>query len=178
MVLSQLFASKYYEFAAFTDFTFHVTDRFDVQLGGRWSWNHQTYDQTESGPLFVFFTPGATSPTVSPRERSSDTPFTYLFTPSYHLTSQWMVYARLASGYRPGGPNGLAVGVPASFGPDKTDNYEVGVKGQMAHGRISVDASVYYINWQNIQLAEVQPVTGTLLPPTAAGRAATASSSP
>jgi len=57
----------------------------------------------------------------------------------------------LASGYRPGGPN-TALGVPREFSPDRTRNYELGAKSILLDGRLTVDASVYYIDWKDIQL--------------------------
>jgi outer membrane receptor protein involved in Fe transport len=73
-----------------------------------------------------------------------------------------MVYARLASGYRPGGPNptASAFGLPLEFQPDKAKNYEVGFKGDIADHLFSFDASVYYIDWKNIQLAFIDPAIG------------------
>jgi outer membrane receptor protein involved in Fe transport len=72
-----------------------------------------------------------------------------------------MVYARLASGYRPGGPN-LNVGssgLPHDYKPDKTNNYEVGVKGDFLERTLSIDGSLYYIDWKDIQLQLVDPTT-------------------
>jgi outer membrane receptor protein involved in Fe transport len=65
-----------------------------------------------------------------------------------------MFYARLASGYRNGGPNTTAIlfNLPLRFEPDKTNNYEIGAKGSLLNDRLSYDASVYYIDWKNIQL--------------------------
>jgi outer membrane receptor protein involved in Fe transport len=64
-----------------------------------------------------------------------------------------MTYARIASGYRPGGPNTtFSLGLPPQFSPDKTQNYELGVKGEALDRMMSFDTSVYYIDWKNIQL--------------------------
>jgi outer membrane receptor protein involved in Fe transport len=75
-----------------------------------------------------------------------------------------MAYARLASGYRPGAPNtgaGVALGVvPSSYSPDKTHNYELGIKGDFLDHVVSVDASVYYIDWKNIQLTLLSAQSG------------------
>jgi iron complex outermembrane recepter protein len=65
-----------------------------------------------------------------------------------------MVYARFASGYRPGGPNTaliLGSSAPVSFSPDKTQNSEIGFKGDLFGRAISIDASVYYISWKDLQ---------------------------
>jgi len=137
----------YQEASGFLNFTYHFTDRFDVQLGGRLS-NNREHDEPElsSGP-FV-----GPTPSISPVRSSNDNAFTYLFTPRYRLSNDVMVYARLASGFRPGGPNQAGAGIPPAYAPDKTENYEVGAKGDLFDRRLSIDTSVYYINWKNIQL--------------------------
>ena len=72
-----------------------------------------------------------------------------------------MVYARIASGYRAGGPNlTLSPGIPAAFKPDQTKNYEIGAKVDLFHDRLSLDSSLYYIDWKDIQITETNPQTG------------------
>jgi iron complex outermembrane recepter protein len=152
------FPTTYAEYAGFTDLTYHFTDQFDVQIGGRESENRQTYSQTIVGPFDPAFF-GSPSPVVNPEVITKDNSFTYLVTPRFKISPDLMVYARLASGYRPGGPNSesLIYGVPAEFKPDRTENYEIGVKGDVLDHVLSFDASLYYIDWKNIQLEVVEP---------------------
>lgn len=140
----------YKEYSAFGDLTYHFTDQFDVQIGGR-GIHEQTYFGPSSssgpniGPSTLYF----------PSAESAANAFTYLLTPRFKISPDLMVYARLASGYRPGGPNfalSIAQGAPISYQPDKTYNYEVGFKGDFLDHRLSVDSSLYYIDWKGIQL--------------------------
>jgi outer membrane receptor protein involved in Fe transport len=66
-----------------------------------------------------------------------------------------MAYARFSSGYRAGGPNPTCVlfPTPCQYQPDKTQNYEVGFKGSALDRTLSFDASVYYIDWKDIQIS-------------------------
>jgi iron complex outermembrane recepter protein len=141
----------YTEYAAFTDVTLHFTDKFDVQIGGRESRNRQTSVTDSSGPL------AGPVPVVLNQE-TQDNSFTYLLTPRLRLTPDLMVYARLTSGYRPGGPNVTCVEAqsPCHFDPDTTKNYEIGTKGSAFDNKLSYDLSVYYVTWNNIQIA-LQP---------------------
>jgi iron complex outermembrane receptor protein len=146
------------EDAIFGDVTLHITDRLDLQLGGRESWNRMTYQQTEIGPA-VLDLYGASSPDVGPLLRATGNAFTYLVTPQFKLSTDAMVYARIASGYRVGGPNAVAPfvpGIPSDYKPDKTVNYEIGIKDELFDRRLSIDASVYYIRWHDFQLSIVQ----------------------
>ena len=139
---------RFREYAVFTDLTVHFTDRFDVQFGGRYSDNSLHYYSVRGGPLLQNKT------TVSKEYVSQGSPLTYLVTPRFELTPQTMLYARAASGYRPGVPNincGIAA-IPCQSDADTTQNYELGIKGDVAHRMLSYDASLYYIDWKNIQL--------------------------
>ena len=150
------------EEAAFTNLTYHFTERFDVQVGGRESHIIVTENpNTQSGAFNTFI--GSPYLTHSLETSTSANVFTYLFTPSFKLTQDVMAYARLASGYRPGESNGnapVSSRIPAAASPDKTLNYELGLKGDFLSHKISVDSSVYYIDWKDMQAQVVDPVTG------------------
>jgi outer membrane receptor protein involved in Fe transport len=136
--------TTYSEYAAFTDVTIHFTDSFDVQLGGRDSEIRHAASETQSGPL-------GSAPTPETVEKANA--FTYLVTPELKISPDLMVYARLASGYRAGGPNGNPdPSVPRSYSPDKTENYELGIKGDFLSHTLTVDGSLYHIDWKDLQL--------------------------
>jgi iron complex outermembrane recepter protein len=151
-LLANVNPTKFKEYAAFTNLTITVTDRFDVQIGGRVSENEQSSSSSNSGP-FAAFVCGA-DPCVVDSPSTRDSAFTYLLTPRFKISPDLMLYARFASGYRPGGPNAScgAPGVPCSFDPDTTQNYDVGIKGETLGGRLSFDAAAYYIDWKDIQI--------------------------
>jgi iron complex outermembrane recepter protein len=147
---NEIVRSTYEEWALFADLTVRLTDRFDIQFGGRKSDIEQTLAEEFSGPLWggVLARSGL---------KISDDPFTYLVTPRLRVSPDLMVYARFASGYRAGGINGdSAIGLaPPGWIPDKTKNYEVGLKGQFLDRMLTVDASVYHIDWDDIQVQSV-----------------------
>lgn len=151
------FPTSYEEVALFGDATVHFSSAFNVQAGLRYSRNHQSYDETDTGPR------GEVSPGVPfvASARSRDHSVTFLVTPQYRFSSRTMAYLRFASGYRPGGPNGSAalLGLPDTFGADTTLNYEIGVKGSALNGALSYDLSAYYIDWRSIQLRVVDAAT-------------------
>jgi iron complex outermembrane recepter protein len=149
------------ESALFGDLDVHFSNQFDVQFGGRESENKIVYNETDAGP-YVPLEEGYPTPLVYPTGRTNASAFTYLLTPRFKISSDLMVYARFASGYRVGGPNGATVfgSVPSSYDPDKTYNYELGIKGDLIDHALTFDASAYYINWKDIQLQLAVPVTG------------------
>jgi outer membrane receptor protein involved in Fe transport len=144
----------YTEASAFADLTLHVNDRIDVQLGGRES-QYRIVGKTEMiTGLFRTAVIGLPSDNavLFPEYTLKQNAFTYLLTPRFKISSDLMAYVRLASGYRPGGSNAGTPTVPQAFNPDKTKDYELGVKGEFLDHRLSIDASLYYIDWKNIQL--------------------------
>jgi iron complex outermembrane receptor protein len=161
---------SYEEHSAFTNVTIRITDRFDLQLGGRAS-RHSV----DSGPIVASVSPLFPTGSFTPRFTSEDDAFTYLITPKFQLTDDVMVYARLASGYRPGGPNtspsALAAGLPREYGADTTQNYEVGAKGDLFDGFMSFDASIYHIAWKDVQLQLQDPANVLLVYTLNAGEA-------
>jgi outer membrane receptor protein involved in Fe transport len=72
------------------------------------------------------------------------------------MTPDAMLYARLASGYQAGGVN-TTPGVQPGYAPSKTKDYEIGFKGDALDHVLSFDASVYYIDWIDLQLLICPP---------------------
>lgn len=136
------------EWAGYGDVTWHPTSNLSILFGGRYSSDDTSYTQTGTGLLT-----GSSSFTT----HGTDHPVTYLFNPSYKFSDDLMAYIRVASGFRPGGPNvGVppSLGAPVTFGPDRLVSYELGLKSLMLDNHMSADFDVFYINWSEIQLAE------------------------
>jgi outer membrane receptor protein involved in Fe transport len=144
--------STYEEGAVFTDFTWHATDRFSIQMGGRESHIRQNNSAYGSGPLNG-------GVTVTPNAESTENAFTYLLTPQLRITPSSLLYARLASGYRAGGPNpnALVNHVPSQYDPDKTENYDLGFKADLSDHTLSLDMALYYIDWKDVQVTVEAP---------------------
>ena len=146
------------EFAGFADLTWHPTDRFDIQFGARGSqFSIVNHPVTNYGLYYTAILGGPSETVYVPGESSNPGAFTYLLTPRFKISPDLMVYARVASGYRAGGNNFGTPGVPPTYHPDTTKNYEIGTKGDFLDNRISVDASLYYIDWKDLQLSLLDP---------------------
>jgi iron complex outermembrane receptor protein len=146
LIESAKLPSTYEEEAGFATVTYHFTPQFDVALGGRYAHN----DQTSSTALNVL------GNVLVIHGSSSDSTFTYSVAPKWKPNDQTTVYARIASGYQPGGPNDIAFGAPAAvprtFGPDSVVSYEAGVKTDVFQDMLSFDVDAFYVDWYNIQL--------------------------
>jgi len=146
------FGSAIRDYAAFTNITTHLTKSFQVEVGGRYEWDHfYSYGTSFSGPgnpLFGIATPATT---VEPSPNGLSQKATWLVSPQYKLTPNTNLYVRVATGYAPGTPNPAVAGVPAESQPDTVTDYELGAKADVLDHRLSFDTSVYYAEHTNIQ---------------------------
>lgn len=147
--------SLYKEVAEFGNLTYHFSPAFDLQAGVRYATLSQGYTQ----PLYLFAGVPLEPPYVGSATLHKST---YLGVARYHLNAATMLYARVATGYRPGGPN-LQVptaAAPPTYQSDSLINYELGIKGTLADNILEYTADVYRINWKNIQVEGMDPASG------------------
>ena len=154
------------QFAAYADGTFHATDKLDLTAGVRYFNFKERYYLFESGVYGVI-----NHVPLETRASLKSHGFNPRANISYHATPDFMVYAEAAKGFRYGGANqpvplgttGIAgqctkdlgsygyAAAPLTFGPDKLWNYTVGEKARLAGGRVTLNASAYYIDWKDVQ---------------------------
>jgi outer membrane receptor protein involved in Fe transport len=136
--------STYQEYALFGNATYRFSDLFHLTGGLRWAHNKQDFTQISSGALL----PPGTTP-----GKSSESVWTYSVSPQFHLSEDTMLYARVASGYRPGGPNVVTFGnPPPTVGSDSLVNYEVGLKTEFLNHMGLFDVAAFYMDWKDIQV--------------------------
>ncbi len=93
----------------FGDVTFKITDSFDVVTGLRKP-RRTIRSSVRSAAALILVT--ANRPGVSPDEDV----FTYTVSPRWHLSDDTMLYGRVASGFRPGGPSNIVLNLAAVGG--------------------------------------------------------------
>ena len=140
--------STYREYASFADVNYHITSAFELGVGGRYSHSKQTYHQLNDG----FLTGSDDFGT-----ESGQSVYTYSVDSKYRFTPGLLAYARVASGFVPGGPNDAVPGsnLPLTFNSSSTTSYELGVKGSADEGQIRYDVDVFDTEWKKIQLEAV-----------------------
>lgn len=144
--LDGVVTNRFTEWAAFANATYDITEDWDVSGGLRYSTNDQSVSQVIGGLLVG-------GPTVDfGKEASKDDAVTFSASTSYKVSPDAMLYARVSSGYRPGGPNFATPGAPANFGPDRLTNYEIGLKSDILDRRLMFNLTAFYIDWRKIQL--------------------------
>lgn len=76
---------------------------------------------------------------------------------SYRFAGNNTVYASVGRGYKAGGFNPISPTGSEIYGEENTWHYESGVKTLLAGGRLSANASVFYIDWSDLQLNVPNP---------------------
>jgi len=91
----------------------------------------------------------------------------YRFNVAYDIDLDTKLYLNISQGFRHGGANGLpTTGIFAEsddylfFEPDKTTNYEFGIKGNLLDSDVYYSATAYYIDWENPILLIQSPAGG------------------
>ena len=147
-IVTDSIPTLYREFSLFGDVTYKLTSSLDVTGGLRWAKNIQGYEEIVNGESGLIFQSSTTSGS------SAQGVFTWVGSSRYHFDKDNMAYVRVATGYRPGGPNSTlnVPGVPSQVNADTLINYEAGIKSQFLHDRALIDLTVFRIDWKNIQL--------------------------
>lgn len=147
------------ETAAFGEVSYEFTDAWQVTLGARWF--KFELDST-TGTLETFLAPPGTELMTQDFDVDDDDVI-YKFNTSYTFTDDIMGYLTVSQGYRLGGlnprplcdnpPQGNCVSAEEQLiKPDTTTNYELGVRSQFFDNSLLLNASVYYIDWDDVRI--------------------------
>ncbi|MBC7942366.1 MAG: TonB-dependent receptor [Chitinophagaceae bacterium] len=137
------------ESALFGEATYAFAPRWKLTGGGRLFRTKVDITSTQVG--FSTY-PGA--PTISP-STTSESGFNPKLSLAYTASPDLMVYGLASEGFRFGTPNtpGLSAHpIPAGSGSDSLRNYELGARSRWDEGRLLLDATLFYIDWRDIQL--------------------------
>jgi iron complex outermembrane recepter protein len=147
--------SRYREYALFGDVTWKFTATLDLTAGLRESRNEETFAGIPACSQVDVSIFGA-CPSAG-EGRSDQNVFNFTVGPRYQFSPDVMTYFRVASGYRPGGPNTPGSGIPSSVAADTLIDSEVGIKAAWLDRKLRVDAAAYQIDWRHIQILSVAP---------------------
>ncbi|MEM8564703.1 MAG: TonB-dependent receptor, partial [Pseudomonadota bacterium] len=123
--------------AAYLDGTYSVTEQLDVLFGGRWDREKFQTDSISNGVTLV-----------------ADTDFD-IFLPKaglrYQLDEQQSLGFVVQKAYRGGGAALNDASEPYSFDEETVWNYELSYRSIWLDGRLSVNANIFYMEWDDQQ---------------------------
>lgn len=144
--------------AGFGEATYDITDRLEVVLGARYSW-----EKRDGANLVVFenFIPGLLD-NVAPFTDKNGNPggdsfsaFTPKFGLNFTVNDDVFTYATVSKGFKSGGFNtGSYQNTP--FDPEKIWAYEVGVKADLFDQRLRVNAAAFYYDYKDLQIQDTE----------------------
>ncbi len=80
---------------------------------------------------------------------------------SFEPNGDTLLYATYSEGFRVGGVNNanqpFAMGIPATYASDEITNLEFGIKSRFADGRIQLNATLFTMDWEDIQVEPRDP---------------------
>jgi len=151
----------------FASGTFDLSDRLSATVGARSTRDTKEIDFSQFDPIDLL---GGTYDVQGEDDWTAFTPSVSL---QAELAENVMSYVLVSQGYKSGGYNdALGSATSVSFDQEKLWNYEVGLKSLLLDGRLRLNASVFRMVWDDIQIQEDDPSTPVFDPRTSnAGKA-------
>jgi iron complex outermembrane recepter protein len=149
------FSTQRRQFATFGEVSFHFSEQLTGTVGARW---FRDQIASQDSPAGVF-----NGGSDHESQETSDHNQIFRFRLADQMTDDALVYALASQGYRTGGLNPLNPATatdptfPQAFGPDKLWNYELGWKTRWLDHRLTLNGSVFYVDWSNEQIEVALP---------------------
>jgi iron complex outermembrane receptor protein len=171
-LLHTTYKQRAHTYSVFGQGTLHATDSLRVIGSLRYTSTHKEGDfrgKLEYGPFAL--RPVNTVATGEFTEGLLDPSLTV----QYDITPDIMVYATYGKGSKSGGFVSNTYGTTDAtfrFRPERSRNYEVGLKGAFLDRRLDINVALYDTQFKNLQVSVYNPTTSTYL----TGNAASATS--
>jgi iron complex outermembrane receptor protein len=149
----------YYGWAVYGDMTYQLTEKMDISLGVRYTYDEKEVETDIQGQGFVW---SVVTPTPIKAKQDWDD-VSPRITLRYFTDNDMLLYGSVTEGYKAGGfgtdnvsavgPDGVALpgATLDDFDPETIRSYEIGTKGDLAEGRVKFGLSAYYYNYEDLQ---------------------------
>ena len=149
------------QWAVFGDFTYDLTEKWTVSVGAR-------YFDAESERIYQVdkrFITADSWPQSTGKRKQQDDDIVPKVSVSYKFDDEKLAYALYSRGFRAGGVNRNRGDVerlvfPPQYEPDFLDNYEIGAKTRWLDGRLQVNATAFFMQWDDFQVELIDPSFG------------------
>lgn len=139
---------KSYGVAFYGQATYSITSKVDITAGARYDVEHRELTQNAAFEKDGIVTP-LTADSTAKKTFNAFTPKVIL---SFRLTDNSLFYASYAKGFRVGGFN---FGNPTypTYKPEKSDNYEIGIKNNLLNNRLKINLTAFYFQQKDQQVS-------------------------
>jgi len=154
--------------AVFGEVTYAFADRWELLVGARY---FEVDQESIQSTIHAFG--GALSPVAGEvigqningndigRIRTSDDTTRPKVSLSFQASEDVLLYGLYSEGFRVGGVNNsnqpFAPGIPATFDSDELNNLEFGVKSRLLDNKLQLNAALFLIDWEDIQVEPRDP---------------------
>jgi iron complex outermembrane receptor protein len=165
-------------YAVFGQANWHVTDRGTLTFGARETYEDKTNTSTAAAdfiggaplnnlatlgqglgatPLQINSANNIRTTTIGPLYPTvTGTPIeayatSWLFSPTYKLNERTMVYASAAAGEKSGSVQFTSSGAPANVAPEKTLDFELGIKTRVLNDTLQIDGDLFQTRVRDYQ---------------------------
>ena len=132
-------------FGVYGQGTLSFKSRVDLSFGARVDY------ESKDASISTSSTPPL-GPATSVQENRSFTDVSPQVAVTFRASPQVMFYGAVNRGYKAGGFNPVAPPSSEAYGEEHAWHVEGGVKGSMADGKVALSASVFSIDWDELQL--------------------------
>ena len=165
--------------AVFANFTFDITDRFQINAGARFTDEEKDFTAREGLPVVAIFGPGGFSgnpldgqdyslaPGSVGRASDSWSEPTWTFTASYQFNDDVYGYFTASRGFKSGGYNdqagsgGFANFPIEAYDPEFANSFEIGIKTDLMNDRVRFNATYFMVNYEDFQRSTVVQIPNT-----------------
>jgi iron complex outermembrane recepter protein len=143
-------------YAVFGQADYKITDKLIVHAGARFSNEEKDvsylYDRFSDvlGPDFL----------INVDDSDDWSSFTPRIGVDYFINDDVMVYGSVTKGFKSGGFNLLAV--QSSYDEEEVVSFEIGTKTRLADDRIQLNASAFYMDYDDLQVGRVVNLSATI----------------
>jgi len=138
-------------YAAFSQGTFHISDKVSITGGARYSYEKKDYFLNHIRHNSGVPTVGNTTVT---NNWSSFTPMGSI---DYQVNDDFLTYFSVTKGFKSGGFNGRPIteGQVDSFNPESVLSYELGFKTDWFENRLRLNAAAFFADYTDMQLGSI-----------------------
>jgi iron complex outermembrane receptor protein len=142
------------QIAVFGEIDYDFTDKTRMTVGARWAENEREEFDRYEWPQGLAPVGGYDNGGEYGVIGKSDDTF-YKVGLQHRFNDDKMIYALFSQGFRLGGANSIRAAnsgeVPAEYGPDYMDNYEIGIKTEWADNTFQLNVSAFLMEWTDYQ---------------------------
>ena len=132
---------------------YNFTDKLKASGELRYTWDDRDFVSSLGFPIFGV-------PTTTQEEDDTFKFLTFRATADYQWSADTLLYASVASGAKSGGFNASADVTETSFDEETNITYEAGFKQQFFGGNAFLNAAIFYVAWDDLQIPVPSSIAG------------------